>query len=229
MRCRQKRVAAALTGAILAAVSVAGSAAVLDVAQVTVTDAGFSLSPPQGSVSSFTVSNLTPAADSNVIASAKNPLLTFDLSLNTGASTFAGPAVAYTKTALSAVVDTATNSIAVNFGNIDSAFAVDWNGGAFCTPPRPDCLDVAQGPLPSSAGADAVATGSWDPLTRAFSVTWTRLNNGHPFDNFTSTWTWEGVAQPVPEPGAFGLLLTGLAMLAAAALRRGRASTRSTA
>ncbi len=56
--------------------------------------------------------------------------------------------------------------------------------------------DAAQGPS---------ATGTYDPRTRAFTLQWTSLINGGPFNGFTGVWHLEGVYEPAaaaPEAGA---------------------------
>jgi hypothetical protein len=199
-------------GVIGMAASLGASAAILDLAQIDITAMTFSLTP-SGPGGTFTVSNLVPATDTNVVDGARNPLANFDLSLNTGV-VFSGPAVAYTTAALPATVDTTAGTISLGFGGTGTLFTMDWSGGAFCTSPRPDCLDIAQGPVTGTA------TGTWNPVTGAFQISWTRTNDGHPFDAFTSTWTWQGTAQPVPEPATYLLVLGGLALTVLAKTRR---------
>jgi hypothetical protein len=201
-----------VAGVVSMAASLSAPAAILDVAEIQITGLSFSLTAP-GPGGTFTVGPISPALDTDVVAGAKNPLANFDLSLNTGV-VFSGPAVAYTKEALPATVDTTAGTISLGFGSLGTLFTTDWAGGAFCTSPRPDCIDIAQGPI------GGTASGTWDPATGAFQVSWTRTNEGHPFDEFTSTWTWQGTAQPVPEPATYLLVLAGLGMVALARVRR---------
>lgn len=68
------------------------------------------------------------------------------------------------------------------------AFSVAWNGQQFNQgAPKPD------GGRP---GATSPVSGTYDPATKAFSITWSSQIVGGPFNNFTGTWTLQGRFQP---------------------------------
>ncbi|WP_405491111.1 hypothetical protein [Nocardia sp. NBC_00511] len=60
----------------------------------------------------------------------------------------------------------------------------DWVGHQWFDRPK---ADAAQGPS---------ATGSYDPKTRAFTLQWTSLIVGGPFNGFTGVWHLEGTYEP---------------------------------
>jgi hypothetical protein len=213
MTGRRKAVTQVVAGVVATVASLGAPAAILDVVQVDIAQMSFSLTP-SGAGGTFIVGTITPGPDTNVVAGAKNPLADFNLTLDVTLDQFSGPAVAYTKAALPATVDTSAGTISLDFGNLGTLFALDWAGGAFCASPRPDCNDVAQGPL------GGTATGTWNPATREFLISWTRANEGHPFDEFTSNWSWRGTAQPIPEPQTALLVVAGLGLMAFAGVRR---------
>ncbi|RDI42669.1 hypothetical protein [Nocardia mexicana] len=65
----------------------------------------------------------------------------------------------------------------------------DWVAHQWLDQPK---ADAPQGPS---------ATGSYDPKTRAFSLQWTSLIVGGPFNGFTGVWHLEGVFEPgTPAP-----------------------------
>lgn len=82
-------------------------------------------------------------------------------------------------------------SISVSGGTITGdlrAFSVAWNGQQFNQgAPKPD------GARP---GATSPVSGTYDPATKAFSITWSSQIVGGPFKNFTGTWTLQGSFQP---------------------------------
>jgi hypothetical protein len=80
-----------------------------------------------------------------------------------------------------------------------TAWEVFWNGSVF-----------QQGPRPVNSGPFGVATGSYDLLTKRYSLGWTSQINGGPFNGVTGTWYIEGELAPVPVPAAFWLFGSGL-------------------
>jgi hypothetical protein len=69
-----------------------------------------------------------------------------------------------------------------------SAFAASWNDQEFN-----QGAPKAGGGLP---GNTAIATGSFDPATGAFTLEWTSQVEGGPFDRFTGLWHLEGTFVP---------------------------------
>ena len=68
------------------------------------------------------------------------------------------------------------------------AFSVAWNGQQFNQgAPKPD------GGRP---GATSPVSGTYDPATKAYSITWSSQIVGGPFNNFTGIWTLRGSYQP---------------------------------
>lgn len=72
---------------------------------------------------------------------------------------------------------------------------------------------------------DSNATGTWDPMTRSFNLSWSASIVGGFASGTTTTWVLEGTAYPVPIPAAAWLLGTGLVGLLGSAA--GRPSTRT--
>jgi hypothetical protein len=62
--------------------SAGAQAAVFEMAEIDIAAMTFSLTP-SGPGGTFTVTDLVPAADTNVVDGPRNPLATFDLSLDT--------------------------------------------------------------------------------------------------------------------------------------------------
>lgn len=81
-----------------------------------------------------------------------------------------------------------------------SAFTAYWNGTNF------------------NQGSSTV-TGTYNGGTGAFSVSWSSLINGGPFDGNTGDWTMQGVAA-VPEASTYGMMLAGLGLVGFAVRRR---------
>lgn len=83
-----------------------------------------------------------------------------------------------------------------------SAFTANWNGTNF-----------NQG--------DSMVTGTYDPVTGAFSATWDSLIVGGPFNGFTGTWSVSGVAAAaVPEAETYAMMLAGLGLVGTMVARR---------
>ncbi len=109
------------------------------------------------------------------------------------------------------------------------AFSTQSQGGLFAAPSAQtsgstisadlSSLFVAiTGPLSGSLNiGGAAATGTYDPLTGQFSLSWTRV-----LDVASANFGLEGTADvtPVPLPAAAGLFATGLASLAGWSARR---------
>ncbi len=81
-----------------------------------------------------------------------------------------------------------------------------------------------QGPT-DAAGNPVPVTGTWDPATGAYNLSWTSftaLSNG---DTVTSAWTMSGVATPVPEASDAAMMFVGFTLVGAmASVRRRRYS-----
>ena len=78
------------------------------------------------------------------------------------------------------------------------AFGASWNGGHFNQgSPKPNG---------SSPGLTAGPIGTYDPATNAFTIEWTSLIVGGPFDGFTGQWHLSGefVAASVPPAATTG-------------------------
>jgi hypothetical protein len=73
------------------------------------------------------------------------------------------------------------------------------------------------GPISGDLNIGGAATGTYDPLTGQFSLSWTRV-----LDVASSNFSLEGTADvtPVPLPAAAGMFATGLASLAGLSARR---------
>ncbi len=72
-----------------------------------------------------------------------------------------------------------------------------WNGSAF-----------EQGLRPVNTDPFVLATGTYDLITRAYSLAWESQINGGPFNGVTTTWHLEGTVVPIP--AAVWLLGSGL-------------------
>lgn len=76
--------------------------------------------------------------------------------------------------------------IAANGGTLTgdlSAFSASWNGQHFNQgAPKP--------------GAEGEATGTYDEATKAYTLDWTSLIEGGPFNGFTGVWHFEGTFEP---------------------------------
>ena len=209
---------ALLLGGILLA-SASASAATINIVSLTVTDFDFEMTPQliaghSGDTSSAETVN--PAAD--LIAGAVDPVLSFAL-----ANVVFGPTgseawlvTARTAGPSSATVDTVTNQITINLGT----WLTSWTQTGV-VPPRqfrgcggiyPECDALDQSPL------GGLVTGTWNPATNGFEVSWVRDIAAHPFPAGTGNWTLRGTAI-VPLPGAGWLLMTALGGLAALRLR----------
>lgn len=97
--------------------------------------------------------------------------------------------------------DTITLNMGGWFGN--------WVGTSFF-----EGTDSSGAPFTSTA-----ATGTIDAEGN-FQVDWTSAAIGGPIDGQTIFWRLTGVAQPVPEPETWGMLLAGLGLIGVAAARR---------
>lgn len=85
-----------------------------------------------------------------------------------------------------------------------SSFFAWWNGNTF--------------------NQGGTATGSYDATSGAYSMSWTSVINGGPFDTNTGYWTLNGnasvLAAPIPEPETYLMMLSGLGLLGVIARRR---------
>lgn len=110
---------------------------------------------------------------------------------------------------------TAQTSGASMTANFQSLFAgitsAGW-GGLLMSPPSP---------VATSLNVGGIATGSFNEVTNAFDVSWTRSLTGVPYLS-SGTFSLQGTAQlaAVPVPAAVYLFGTGLAGVAAMARRR---------
>jgi hypothetical protein len=207
-----------LAGLLLASAS--ATAATVNVVSLKLNDFDFvmTVQPIAGHSGDTSTAELVDAT-ADLIAGAVDPALSFALAnVSFGvAGSEAWSVAARTTAATTATIDTATNQITIDLGGWLTA----WTQTGV-VPPRtfrgcggsfPECADVDQSPVGGSV------TGSWDPLTNAFEVAWTRDIARHPFPVGIGNWTLRGSAV-VPVPGALGLMFTALAGLGAVRLRQ---------
>lgn len=64
------------------------------------------------------------------------------------------------------------------------------------------------------------ATGTWNSVTGVYSISWSRLIVGGPFSGFTGSYTMTGIANAVPEPETYAMMLAGLGMVGFVGMRR---------
>jgi hypothetical protein len=86
-------------------------------------------------------------------------------------------------------------------------------------------VDINVGTGKGDGTTSALATGTWNPVTGAYSMTWTSTvanTVGGPClpTNCVAQFTFEGTASPVPVPAAFWLLSSGLVGLLGFARKR---------
>ena len=101
----------------------------------------------------------------------------------------------------SGTVDEAAGTITMDM----SSFFAWWNGNSF--------------------NQGGTATGTYDGTTGNYSMSWTSLINGGPFDNNTGYWTLQGIATleapaPIPLPAAVWLMGSGLLGMVGVARRK---------
>lgn len=80
-------------------------------------------------------------------------------------------------------------------------------------------IDFHAGTGKNDGITSAFATGTWNPVTGEYALSWQSAVGG-PFVGNTSFWTLQGVASPVPMPPALWLFGSGLAILLAVPRRR---------
>ena len=196
-----------------------GAVAAIPVAYMDIQGLSFTLEPPAISpgYSPASAFNMVIGSDTNLVAGPKNPIAQFDITLNfAGARTEDWSALAYTTAASAATIDTLTNQFTINL----ATFTTDWDGPR-CPPLQfPTCSGIAQNP------AGDTVTGTWDPITHEYSVSWDSYIPGHPFPEATGSWTMSGVAV-VPEPQQWVLMLAGIGMLGGLVLRHRKSSAHS--
>ncbi|MHB1913375.1 MAG: PEP-CTERM sorting domain-containing protein [Acidiferrobacteraceae bacterium] len=109
------------------------------------------------------------------------------------ATGFSAPVPSFTVTATSATTGTIS-------GNL-SAWTLYYSG-----------VNYNQRPT-DNVGNSIPITGTWDPSTGAYSLSWgsfTTLSGG---TTVTSTWTMNGIATPVPEASTSAMMLVGLTLV----------------
>lgn len=101
----------------------------------------------------------------------------------------------------SGTVDTAAGTIAVN---VSSLFAT-WNNTDYF-----------------NAGSlnNGIASGSWDSLTGAYTMSIVSTDVGGATSGFSHTWVFSGTAVPVPEASTYGMFLAGLSCVGLMARRK---------
>lgn len=74
----------------------------------------------------------------------------------------------------------------------------------------------------TSAGSlnNGIATGTWNPVTGAYTMSIVSIDVGGFTDGFSRTWTFSGTATPVPEASTYGMLLVGLGCVVLITRRR---------
>lgn len=201
--------------------SAAAPAATVSVVSLKLNDFDFvmTVQPIAGHTGDTSTSELVNAT-ADLIAGAVNPALSFALAnVSFGVTgSEAWSVTARTTGATTATIDTATNQITIDLGGWLTA----WTQTAV-VPPRsfrgcggifPQCDAVDQAPPGGSV------TGTWDPLTNGFEVSFTRDIGVHPFPVGIGNWTLRGAAI-VPVPGALALMVTALGGLGLARRRAG--------
>ncbi|MHB1950982.1 MAG: hypothetical protein ACYCQK_05855 [Acidiferrobacteraceae bacterium] len=122
------------------------------------------------------------------------------------ASGISAPVPSFSVTATGATTGTIT-------GNL-SAWSTYWNG-----------YNANQGPT-DSLGNPISVTGTWDPATGVYNLSWTSLTTLSGGGTVTGTWTMTGIATAVPEASDTAMMLVGLTLLGSvASLRRRRKTT----
>ncbi|VAW63841.1 hypothetical protein MNBD_GAMMA09-1122 [hydrothermal vent metagenome] len=99
-----------------------------------------------------------------------------------------------------------TNNVCSIYADF-SAWEVYWNGSVF-----------QQGPRPSNTGLFGLASGSYNLISKEYSLDWASQIKDGPFNNVTGYWHIEGTVVPVP--AAVWLFASGLTGLFAFARRR---------
>jgi hypothetical protein len=100
-------------------------------------------------------------------------------------------------TDLQAGTATAVPTVRADGGKLSgdlSAFAATWNKQAF--------NQGAPKPGGATPGGTALPSGTYDPATRAFTLTWASQIVGGPFNSFTGLWHLEGTFVPASGAGA---------------------------
>jgi hypothetical protein len=208
--------------ATLALASGAASAATIDVVSLKLTGFDFEMTvqPIAGHTGDVSTSEVINAAGDLAIGPV-NPALSFTLAnVSFGVTGSESWSVAARTTAASpATIDTATNLITIDL----SSWTTAWTQVGV-VPPRlfrgcggslPECDAVDQSPV------GGTVTGTWDPVTNGFEVSWARDIAVHPFPAGIGNWTLRGSAI-VPVPGALALMVTALGGLGL--IRRHRAA-----
>ena len=182
----------------IAGTSVGANAAVLDLASMTMTGGTFDLGGVPGDPASWTASGELISSGYQAFGSFFN-FFNAPVNVFTGDGTSApfGGTPVVGGPVPSGSVDDVANTISVDL----SAWTAWWNGTNF------------------NQGANPV-TGTYDPGTGVYNISWTSTVVGGPFDGQTGAWGLTGVATPVPIPAAAWLFGTGLLGLVGIARRR---------
>jgi hypothetical protein len=210
MRATKKLVGAAVAAALgLAATNAQAAVALLDVTEMSITGGAFELGVPPAPGNAIIAGDVAPIVTGTYQGAPTN---TAADSLATFQFGFFGPVGTHTADNLdgglvsvnqgplenpapiTAKVDPGAGMIYADMG---SWFAF-WNGTSF-----------NQG--------DHNVTGTFDPGTGAYNISWSSYISGGPFDTNTGYWQLEGVATVVPVPAAvwmFGSAVVGFAAMA---------------
>ena len=92
-----------------------------------------------------------------------------------------------------------------------SSWFMNWNNN-----------DIHAGTGKADGFTSALATGTWDPVTGAYSLSWLSLTGTGPSAGLESSFTLEGTASAVPVPPSIWLLGSGLIGLIGLARRKER-------
>lgn len=110
----------------------------------------------------------------------------------------------------SGTVDTTAQTITMNM----SSWFAEWNG-----------TDFNQGTNNGNAASSTIATGTYDPTTGAYTLSWHSYITGGSFNGQTGYWELTGNATTaVPEASTAAMMLVGLTLVGGIATRRRKVS-----
>ncbi|MHB1586388.1 MAG: PEP-CTERM sorting domain-containing protein [Acidiferrobacteraceae bacterium] len=240
---KMKALQAGMVMALAAGTWATAQAATLNVTQLSITGGGFTMGPPSSTNTPDAISGggLQPltsgtfqgdfgtAPDYQSSATVAGSLATFTFGPFGPVYTFTAPSACSGQdtgcaasgdttiypapggaVAPSGTVDTTAGTISMN---MQSWFA-DWNGNNF-----------NQGTNNGNTASSSVATGTYDPTTGAYSISWHSYITGGSFNGQIGYWTLTGNATTaVPEASTAAMMLVGLTLVGGIATRRRKAS-----